>query len=143
MEAKGEYTNPRYLELVETHYYPKHVLRKPLEEWPEPVVRSLGHLNYDSYLMMQGPSEFGVVGDATLKDWDRTEDLAKITVPALTVGAEYDTMDPKYKEMMAGKLANGRYHYCPNGAHWAMYDDAENYFRGVIQFIRDVDAGKF
>ena len=143
MEAKGEYTNPRYLELVETHYYPKHVLRKPLEEWPEPVVRSLGHLNYDIYLMMQGPSEFGVVGDATLKDWDRTEDLAKITVPALTVGAEYDTMDPKYKEMMAGKLANGRYHYCPNGAHWAMYDDAENYFRGVIQFIRDVDAGKF
>src|SRR5690606_26905436 len=108
LEAAGEYTSPRYLELVETHYYPKHVLRKPLEEWPEPVVRSLGHLNYDIYLMMQGPSEFGVVGDATLKGWDRTEDLSKITVPTLTVGAEHDTMDPKYMEMMAGKLANGR-----------------------------------
>lgn len=143
LEAAGEYTSPRYLELVETHYYPKHVLRKPLEEWPEPVVRSLGHLNYDIYLMMQGPSEFGVVGDATLKGWDRTEDLSKITVPTLTVGAEHDTMDPKYMEMMAGKLANGRYHYCPNGAHWAMYDDADNYFRGVIQFIKDVEEEKF
>lgn len=139
LEAAGDYTSDRYLELVETHYYPKHVLRMPLEEWPEPVIRSMGQLNFDIYLMMQGPSEFGVVGDATLKDWDRTEDLAQITVPTLTVGAEYDTMDPEYKKMMAEKLPNGQYHYCPNGAHWAMYDDADNYFKGVIDFIHQVD----
>ncbi|MCO6489077.1 MAG: proline iminopeptidase-family hydrolase [Phaeodactylibacter sp.] len=143
LEAAGEYTSPRYLELVQTHYYPKHVLRWPLEEWPEPVLRSSENANYEIYLMMQGPSEFGVVGDATLKDWDRTGDLARITVPTLTVGAKYDTMDPEYKKMMAEKLANGRYHFCPNGAHWAMYDDADNYFQGVIRFIRDVDAGNF
>lgn len=139
MEAAGQYTDPRYLELVETHYYPKHVLRMPLEDWPEPVLRSMGRLNFEIYLMMQGPSEFGVVGDATLKAWDRTGDLAKIEVPTLTVGAEYDTMDPKYKEMMAEKLPNGRYLYCPNGAHWAMYDDAEAYFEGVIDFVNDTD----
>ncbi len=143
MEAAGKYTDPRYLELVQVHYYPKHVLRMPLEEWPEPVLRSTENANYEIYLMMQGPSEFGVVGDATLKDWDRTEDLAKITVPTLTVGAEYDTMDPEYKKMMAEKLPNGRYHHCPNGAHWAMYDDADNYFSGIFQFLRDVDEGKF
>ncbi|MCI5082893.1 MAG: proline iminopeptidase-family hydrolase [Saprospiraceae bacterium] len=142
LEAAGDYTSPRYLELVETHYYPKHVLRMPLEEWPEPITRSLGNLNFDIYLMMQGPSEFGVVGDATLKYWDRTEDLAKINIPTLSVGAEYDTMDPSYMEMMAGKLPNGKYHYCPNGAHWAMYDDADNYFTGVIDFINEVDGGK-
>lgn len=141
MEEAGDYTNPRYLELVETHYYPKHVLRKPLEEWPEPVLRSLGGLNYDIYLRMQGPSEFGVVGDATLKEWDRSGDLPQIQVPTLTVGAQYDTMDPKHKEWMASQLPKGRYHYCPEGAHWAMYDDAEVYFKGVIQFIKDVDAG--
>ena len=140
MEAEGKYTDPRYLELVETHYYPKHVLRKPLAEWPEPVTRSMGNLNFDIYLMMQGPSEFGVVGDATLKYWDRTEDLANITVPTLSVGAEYDTMDPKFMEMMAGKLGNGSYLYCPNGAHWAMYDDADNYFKGVVNFINEVDT---
>jgi len=140
LEAAGKYTDERYLELVETHYYPKHVLRMPLEDWPEPVLRSLGNLNFDIYLMMQGPSEFGVVGDATLKEWDRTEDLAQITVPTLTVGAEYDTMDPEYMEMMAGKLPNGEYHYCPEGAHWAMYDDADTYFKGVVDFINQVDG---
>ena len=143
MEAAGEYTNPRYLELVETHYYPKHVLRRPLEEWPEPVLRSSANANYAIYLMMQGPSEFGVVGDATLKEWNRTEDLSKITVPTLTIGAQYDTMDPEYKKMMAEKLANGRYHLCPNGAHWAMYDDSEAYFSGIFKFLDDVDSGAF
>lgn len=140
LEAAGKYTDERYLELVETHYYPKHVLRMPLAEWPDPVIRALTNINYGIYLMMQGPSEFGVVGDATLKEWDRTEDLAKITVPTLTIGAEYDTMDPTFMEMMAGKLPNGQYHYCPEGAHWAMYDDADNYFNGVIDFVNEVDA---
>jgi hypothetical protein len=40
MEERGDYNNDRYHELVQTHYYPKHVLRKPLEEWPEPATRS-------------------------------------------------------------------------------------------------------
>ena len=53
---------------------------------------------------MQGPSEMGVVGDATLKNWDRKADLAKITVPVLTVGATYDTMDPKQMEWMSTQV---------------------------------------
>ncbi len=115
------------------------MLRKPLEEWPEPVLRSLGHLNYDIYLRMQGPSEFGIVGDASLKDWDRSGHLSEITVPTLTIGAEYDTMDPDHMEWMAQQFPNGRYHYCPQGAHWAMYDDADNYFSGVIRFVKEVN----
>ncbi|HBB80321.1 MAG TPA: proline iminopeptidase, partial [Cryomorphaceae bacterium] len=37
LEAAGEYTSVRYLSLIEEHYYPEHVLRRPLNEWPEPV----------------------------------------------------------------------------------------------------------
>jgi proline iminopeptidase len=46
-------------------------------------------------------------------------------------------------EMMAGKLAKGRYLYCPNGSHLAMYDDQQTYMAGVAAFIRDVDDGRF
>ena len=137
-ENKGDYTNPKYLELVSTHYYPKHVLRMPLEKWPNPVLRSLNNINYNMYLHMQGPSEMGVVGDATLKNWDRTADLPKITVPVLTVGATYDTMDPKQMEWMSTQVQNGTYHHCPNGSHWSMYDDQEIYFGGVIDFIKSL-----
>jgi proline iminopeptidase len=50
-------------------------------------------------------------------------------------------MDPKHMEWMAGAVKKGRYLYCPNGSHLAMYDDQKTYFDGVVAFIRDVDAG--
>jgi len=73
--------------------------------------------------------------------WDRTADLPKITVPTLVIGARHDTMDPKHMESMAGRLPKGRYLLCPEGSHMALYDDQKVYFSGLIQFIRDVDAG--
>tara|TARA_A100001011_G_scaffold163364_1_gene171930 strand:+ start:4216 stop:5229 length:1014 start_codon:yes stop_codon:yes gene_type:complete len=137
-ENAGDYTNPEYLELIEEHYYPKHVLRMPLEKWPNPVTRSLAGLNYDIYLKMQGPSEFGVVGDALLKDWDRKNDLKNLKIPVLTIGGQYDTMDPKQMEWMSTEVQNGTYLYCPNGSHWSMYDDQETYFNGVTEYINSL-----
>ncbi|WMN07215.1 proline iminopeptidase-family hydrolase [Marivirga arenosa] len=141
LEAGNEFTSERYAELTFTHFYPEHVLRMPLEEWPDPVNRAFANINGDMYITMQGPSEFGVVGDAKLKNWDRSEDLSKITVPTLTIGGAYDTMDPKHKEWMANEVQNGRYLHCPEGSHFAMYDDQETYFNGLIKFIKDVDSG--
>ena len=111
-EVAGDYTNPRYLGLIEDHYYPEHVLRRPLAEWPEPVNRSFSKLNYPLYLKLQGPSEFGMVGDATLKNWDRTADLHRIEVPTLSIGAQYDTMDPEAMRAIADSVQNGTFLYC-------------------------------
>ena len=137
-ENSGDYTNPKYLELVQNNYYPKHILRMPLEKWPSPVLRSASNINYEIYLKMQGPSEFGVVGDALLKDWDRKNDLKKLEIPILTIGGKYDTMDPKQMEWMSKEVQNGSYLYCPEGSHWSMYDDQEIYFEGVVSFINNL-----
>ena len=142
LEAKGDYANPRYSELIYTNYYPEHVLRMPLENWPDPVNRAFAHINPDLYVTMQGPSEFGVAGDAKLKNWDIKEQLSKITVPTLTIGGAHDTMDPKHMEWIASEVQNGQYLHCPNGSHLAMYDDADIYFNGVIEFIKNVDKEK-
>jgi len=140
LEASGEYEHPRYMELLVAHHYVQHILRMPADQWPDPVNRAFKHLNPKIYVPMQGPSELGASGK--LATWDRTDDLGRITVPALVIGARHDTMDPTHLEMMAGRLPRGRYLFCPNGSHMAMYDDQEVYIRGVIQFIRDVDAGR-
>ena len=140
-EAAEDYENPRYLELLMEHYYVDHVLRRPAEDWPEPVNRSFAHINPKVYVPMQGPSELGASGK--LKDWDRTADLGKIQVPTLVIGAQYDTMDPAHMEWMAGQLPKGSYLGCPEGSHLAPYDDPEIYFEGLIRFIQDVDAGRF
>jgi proline iminopeptidase len=140
-EAAGDYENPRFMELLQEHHYVNHVLRMPTDEWPEPVNRGFAHINPDIYIPMQGPSELGISGK--LETWDRTGDLKDITVPTLVIGARYDTMDPAHMHEMAEALPHGRYLYCPQGSHLAMYDDQEVYFQGLIAFIRDVDAGRF
>jgi proline iminopeptidase len=140
LEANGQTEEPRYMELLMPHYE-QHVLRMPAAEWPDPVHRAFHHLNRAIYVPMQGPSELGASGK--LVDWDRTSDLGKIAVPTLVIGARYDTMDPAHMEMMAGKVQRGRYLFCPNGSHMAMYDDQKTYVDGVIHFVQDVDAGRF
>lgn len=141
-EDTEDYGNPRYTELLIEHHYVYHILRMPLAEWPDPLNRGfIKHLNHAVYVLMQGPSELGASGK--LVDWDRTSDLGKITVPTLVIGAQHDSMDPKHMEWMANAVQKGRYLYCPNGSHFALYDDQETYFKGLIQFIRDVDSGGF
>ena len=113
----------------------------PPDQWPDPVNRTFKHLNTKIYIPMQGPSELGASGK--LLHWDRTADLGRITVPTLVIGARYDTMDPAHLERMASQVKNGRYLFCPNGSHLAIYDDQKVYMEGVIRFIGDVDAGRY
>ena len=140
LEESGDVDNPRYMQLLNEHHNVHHVLRMPVQDWPDPVVRAFAHINPDIYIPMQGPSELGVGTDAKLASWDRTNELASIRVPALVIGARYDTMDPAYMEMMASRLPAGQYLYCPNGSHLAMYDDQVVYFDGLVKFLREMGA---
>ena len=141
-EAKGDYTNPEYLKLITDNYYPEHILRLSADKWPDPVKRAFAKMNYPLYLKMQGPSEFGVVGDAVLKNWDRKANLKEIAVPTLSIGGEFDTMDPKAMEALAKAVQHGQYLYCPKGSHMSMYDDQQTYFNGLIKFLKETDSKK-
>ena len=139
LEADGRHEDPRYMELLIPSLYEQHVLRQPWDEWPEPVKRAFEHVNPAVYVPMQGPSELGASGK--LANWDRTADLRRITVPTLTIGARYDTMDPKHMEWMAQQLPRGHYLDCPNGSHLAMWDDQLTYMTGLLSFIKGVERG--
>jgi proline iminopeptidase len=140
LEAAGKHTDSRYMELLIPSHYTRHILRMPPDQWPDPVNRAFKHMNPKVYVPMQGPSELGASGK--LVKWDRTADLKRVTVPTLVIGARHDTMDPKHMEWMSQQFPKGRYQYCPNGSHLAMYDDQKTYMTGLISFIKDVDAAK-
>jgi len=139
IEAKEDFNNPRYDELLFPNFYSQHVCR--LQEWPEPLLRSLADYNKAIYVQMQGPSEFGIGGN--LANWDVKDRLKEIRIPTLMIGAKHDTMDPKAMEEQSKLVQKGRYLYCPNGSHLAMYDDQKVFFDGVTDFIHDVDSGAF
>lgn len=137
IEAKGDFENPKYMELLMPNFYAKHLCR--LDPWPEPLVRGMSRLNQSLYVMMQGPSEFGLRGKLT--SWDVKAELPTLTIPTLSIGAKYDTMDPEAMKWIAGQVKNGSYLYCPNGSHCCFYDDQQVYMAGVIKFIKSVDKG--
>jgi proline iminopeptidase len=137
-EQAKDYENPKYMELLLPTWYTEHFLRRPMEEWPDPVLRTLKHVNRAIYVPMQGPSEMSASG--TLEHWDRSQDLGKITVPTLVIGAGHDTMDPQHMEWMAKQFPRGRFVLCPAGGHMAIYDDPEPYFDGLLRFLKDLEG---
>ena len=139
-EKKNDFTNPVYQRLVFDEYYCAHILRKKAEDWPEPVMRSFKHINQPVYEILQGPSEF--VPGGRLVGWECRTRLKNLSIPTLMIGAHYDTMNPDEMEEMSKLCRHGKYLYCPNGAHLSMWDAQEEYYPGIINFIRGVDEGR-
>ena len=138
MEAKGDYANPKYMELLVPNFYEKHVLRMPADQWPDPFNRAMGRLNHSLYVTMQGPSEFGVAG--RLIDWSVKDRLKELKLPTLVIGGTHDTMDPEHMKWMSEQVQNGTFLLCPNGSHMSMYDDQDVYMNGLIDFIKKVNT---
>jgi proline iminopeptidase len=139
IEAKKDFGNPRYMGLLEPNFYAEHLCR--IVPNPEPVTRAMSKINQSLYVTMQGPSEFGISGKLTT--WDRVPDLPKLTVPFLSIGGKYDTMDPDHMRMIATKVQHGASLICPQGSHMAMYDDQQTYMTGFVKFLKTVDDGSF
>lgn len=141
IEANNDFANPKYMELLMPNFYAKHILRLPVDNWPEPVTRSFAKMNNSLYVTMQGPSEFGISGK--LLNWDVSKQLPELRIPTLTIGGTHDTMDPEHMKWMSTQVQKGRFLLCEKGSHMSMYDDQQTYMKGLISFLKDVDGGKF
>jgi proline iminopeptidase len=133
MESSGQTEDAGYMGLLLPNWYEQHILRRPVDQWPDPVNRGFGHINRHLYVLMQGPSEMGASG--RLANWDRFADLKRIEVPTLVISGKHDTMDPAYMARMARELPHGEL-AATNGGHLAMYDDQPTYFAKLTAFLR-------
>lgn len=134
LEAKGDFDNPRYMELLVPNFYEQHLMRRPAAEWPNAVNRAFAHMNPQVYVPMQGPSEFGIAGK--LANWDVSTQLSTIKTPTLVIGAAHDTMGPEYMKWMSTEFPNGSFLLCPNGSHLSQWDDQAHFFPGLIAFLK-------
>ena len=135
--AAGNFEAPEYQQIMIGKVYAEHLIR--LNPWPEPLERAFKKFNAKVYNTMQGPNEFVITGN--FKNWDRFADLPKIKVPTLIIAGEKGTMNPDDIRRM-GKLIPRSRVVLTKGSHLEMYDDQENYFRAIVKFIKDVEAGK-
>lgn len=64
--------------------------------------------------------------------------MAALTVPTLFIGSRYDYTPPYDYQRMKALMTSNRdvtIAICPNGSHFDMWDDPDNYFGAVERFI--------
>jgi proline iminopeptidase len=141
LDKLKKYASPEYSDLLMNKLYSQVLCRLPMEQWPEPLLRSFKKLNHTIYEQMQGVDEFHVTGN--FRNWEFWDKLPELKIPILVLGAQNDEMNPESMKKEGRLLPNSHTYICPNGSHMAMYDDQQNYFSNLISFLKAVDNGSF
>lgn len=139
-EATGDFEDPEYEDAL-MEFLKRYVCR--VDPWPEPLVRSLNSLrnnpvSYQSYVTLQGPSEFTISGN--LRDWDRAGRLHEITVPTLLMFGRYDEATPACAETLRTGIRNSKLHVFEQSAHMAHLEETDEFLRVLRTFLRGVEA---
>jgi proline iminopeptidase len=71
--------------------------------------------------------------------WDFSDRLAAIKPPTLVIGATHDFVPPADIAYMQQHIPNCQAYVCPEGSHYAMWDDPEHYFPALIRFLRKTE----
>lgn len=129
-EAMGTLDHPQYQAAITLLNY-RHVCR--LDDWPEPLTRSLNDWNMGPYIAMQGPNEFLYTGN--LKDWNRLRQMQEFNMPALITTGQYDELTPACAMRMKMALKDARLHVFPNSSHMPFYEEPEAYFAVLLDFL--------
>ena len=129
---RGEYDHPDYQEAVMV-FYRRHLCR--LDPWPDAMLQTAAELDGNQvYLTMNGPTEFDVIGEQ-LRDWDRTADLARITIPALVTCGRYDEITPACSETITAGVPHARMVVFEHSAHVAHLEETERYTAESVAFL--------
>jgi proline-specific peptidase len=142
-EGEGDVESPEYQELV-TQLYARHLRRstpfeigRSIREFQEIMVplMDLG----PAYFEMWGPHEFLLTG--TLADWDVTERLGEIDVPALIVCGWYDEVDLRCHRTLAEGIADNEFVIFGNSSHCTILEkEGDAYLAVVKDFVRRASA---
>jgi len=133
-EAEGDYLNDDYLRAID-QVYKRHLCR--LDPWP-PGMRSTVEQKRRGfpglvYRTMWGLNEFFPTG--TLRYWDLTSDLHKISVPTLITNGRYDEVSPKNGEVLHEGIKGSKFVVFENSSHSARLEEPEKYFAVYREFL--------
>lgn len=98
---------------------------------------SLDHVNHEIYFTMWGPSEFTVTGN--LKNFDRINDISKLSMPILITCGRYDEATPESMEIARKKSNNARLVIFEKSAHVSHLEEQEAYFATLVGFLTEVE----
>jgi L-proline amide hydrolase len=117
-------------------FYDRHVCRVP---WPDYVERSFAQIAEDPtvYHTMNGPSEFFCIG--SLKTWDITDQLHKISVPTLLISGRHDEATPHIVEQIHTRIPGAQWKIFEDSSHMPHVEEQEAFLETVEAFLKTID----
>ncbi|EKM60681.1 uncharacterized protein PHACADRAFT_83971 [Phanerochaete carnosa HHB-10118-sp] len=131
-EKDGTTDSPEYQAAISV-FMNTYVMR--LDPWPTEVLSVFEWMMKDPtvYYTMAGPSEFNITG--SIKDWDITPELHKISVPTLVLNGKYDEATDEVVGPLFWKIPHARWYTFPNSSHMAFWEEREAYMRFIAEFL--------
>jgi proline iminopeptidase len=130
--ARGEFRNPAYLRAVDV-FYRRHLCRLPV--WPHELVQTLDHTGL-VYQVMNGPNEFTITG--RIRDWDVTDRLPEIRIPALVTVGRYDEVTPRVAREIQRGIRGSKLVLFDHSSHVAFWEQRPLYIEVVRDFLDGV-----
>ncbi|KAF2647232.1 proline-specific peptidase [Lophiostoma macrostomum CBS 122681] len=129
---RGDHESEEY-QKAGLEFVKRHVCR--LDPFPEDVQKAFKNLDEDptSYMTVQGPSEFQIVG--WLKDWDASTEAHRITVPVLLINGKYDEMQDLTMEPWFKRIRQVKWITLDNSSHLGQYEERERYMEICGTFL--------
>lgn len=135
-EEGGFFTCPEFVAAI-WEFDRRHLCR--LTPWPEELERAFAGFGGPVYETMWGASEFGPV-TGVLKDWDVTDRLGEIGIPALVTVGRFDEATPEHVAILAKGLRDAELVVFEKSAHLAFLEERADYLSVLGRFLRRVEA---
>lgn len=136
-ERIGVYDSPAYLAATEA-FYALHITRNLTPEMKAIWDRTFAGAGMDTYVAMNGPSEFSFTG--SLQSYEREADLPRLQLPVLYLSGEFDTCTPDAARHFASLTPNAEVAVIPGAGHVTTLDNPDATNAAVRAFIEAHDA---
>ncbi|KAI0542182.1 proline-specific peptidase [Xylaria digitata] len=115
----------------------RHVCR--IDPMPEPVQEAFNHLQEDptSYITMQGPSEFVVVGTA-FKEWEGYKFGHEIEVPTFLINGKHDEVRDVCFEPWFWTIPKAKWVTLEGSSHMSHCEERERFMQLCGAFLTDL-----
>ncbi|MGA7922797.1 MAG: proline iminopeptidase-family hydrolase [Thermoplasmata archaeon] len=143
-EDAGDFRDPRYLEAVRELVRRRLSVMSLLEVQPWEValefesVDPFVHEAYFGFPLYPAAVNIGampLVLRGSLKDWDRTEELARIRIPALITVGRHDTVPVPVSRKMAKGIPGSRLVIFENSGHMPWWEERAKYMALMKEFL--------
>lgn len=134
-EQTGNYEDPSYV-AANDHYMELHSSSKPKDDDPE-YLRREKKSGKEAYVCAWGPNEYTPLG--TLKDFDYTDRLSEIKIPALILHGSEDLCTDLIANTMADGIPNSKIVTFRGARHMCYIDAHDAYVDTLTAWLSDLD----